>query len=162
MLKKYRSRLVRTCCRLVRSGIPQNHTGGRHSASESIFIITPSLTTPRALDPSTVDITYVVYDNDNNPDYGPRRMGMVILQIQNLTSDQLVDSYFPLIPSSAGDTTSGSLHLTVLLSERKAPGYEVIVIVVGLLLLVLSLVWGSYVWRKPRRTRKAKARFGTV
>lgn len=112
------------------------------------------------LDPSTIEITYTIWDNDNgnNPEYGPRRMGLVIVPIGNLTSGVLLDKWFDLSPSSVGDTTSGYLHLTVLVLDRKPPGYEVVVIIIGLLLLILSLVWGSYVWRRPQRRRRRPAK----
>eukprot|EP01117_Protostelium_nocturnum_P006799 TRINITY_DN2442_c0_g2_i2.p1 TRINITY_DN2442_c0_g2~~TRINITY_DN2442_c0_g2_i2.p1 ORF type:complete len:854 (+),score=288.11 TRINITY_DN2442_c0_g2_i2:80-2641(+) len=102
------------------------------------------------IDPATTELTYVVYDADENPDYGPRRMGIVVIPLKNLTSGQLTDAIYQLSPSSPGDTTSGTLRLTLLLTYKKSPDYQIVLIVLGIILIVFSLVFGTFIWRRPK------------
>lgn len=95
---------------------------------------------------------YQLYDEDLNPDvFASRRMGVASIPIDTLHEGQLEDMWLDFIPNIAGDTVSGKLHVSVLLSPAEKPGFELAMLCVGVLLSFGSLISGFYVWKAAQK-----------
>jgi len=101
-----------------------------------------------SLNSGTSSITYQIYDDNSNPSFPPRRMGYATLSLSNITTDVMFEAWLSLQPNLEGDTTSGSVQVSVLLfSPKQVNGFMLSLFIGGFLLTIVSVFCGVYLWK---------------
>jgi len=99
-------------------------------------------------DNTIIQIVYQLYDDDMNPYYPPRRMGIAILNLQNVQPGVTHTQWLPLSPNLVGDSATGDIKVSVLIQFPKKFNYEeFLLILTGVILTTIGLIMGFYEWR---------------
>lgn len=103
------------------------------------------------IDSSILRVVYQLYDDDMNPSFPSRRMGLVTLEIKEFEKDKLYEKWLELTPNLEGDPMSGKILVEWILKTSQQSSFGLLILVTGIFLTSFSLLFGYYLSKRERQ-----------
>jgi len=104
-------------------------------------------------DQSVYSVFFQMYDQ-NEYSFSDLRIGYVEVDVGSLDEDKRYVEWLTLNSNAGDNSTSGLLKVALYIAPAKQPGYEMALLIVGIVLTFSSLFLGVYTWRLPSRQKK--------